>query len=215
MLIFSVEGLINEYVEPCVAIRDGVIVDDIEPLTDVEEIVFRPPFGALEAFNTSGGTSTLPKTLLGKVRELDYKTIRYPGHAAKIRTLFELGFMDSEPIDAGGTKVAPRAVLETLIDRNVEHGNGDIALMRVTVEGTLDGKSAIATYEMIDYADTETGLTAMMKGTSFPSSIVCLMMARGQTPPGAVPQELALDGETFIKELLARQLPLEMRLEVG
>jgi lysine 6-dehydrogenase len=210
MLVFSVQGLINEYVEPCVAIRDGRLVDDIAPLCDVEEIEFPPPFGSLEAFNTSGGTSTLPNTLLGLVRELDYKTIRYPGHADRMRTLLELGLMDATPIDAGGASVAPRAVLETLIEKNVPRGDDDVALVRVTVSGRKNGTPASAVYEMIDYSDERTGLTAMMRGTAFPASIVCLMMARGETPPGAVPQELAVDPDRFIEELLARGMPIEI-----
>lgn len=213
MLVFSVQGLVNEYVEPCVAIRQGKIVSDVEPLVDVEPIEFPPPFGTLEAFNTSGGTSTLPQTLAGKVRELDYKTIRYPGHADKIRTMFELGLMSSEPVEVRGAKVAPRDVLERLIDANVPRGNDDVVLVRVTVEGRKGGGRARAVYEMIDRRDDRTGLTAMMRGTSFPSAAVCVMMARGETPPGAVPQELALDGDRFIAELKARGLPLEVRLE--
>jgi len=210
MLVFSVQGLVNEYVEPCVAIRGGKVVEDIEPLIDVEQIEFPPPFGTLEAFNTSGGTSTLPRTLLGRVSELDYKTIRYPGHAAKMRTMLEIGLMDSEPIEVGGAEVSPRDVFETLLDTHIPHGDDDIVLVRVTVEGVKDGKSARATYQMIDHRDEKTGLTAMMRGTALPSSIICLMMGRGETPPGASPQELAVDGDRFIEELLARGLPLEM-----
>ncbi len=215
MLVFSVQGLINEYVEPCIAIRDGRIVDNIEPLVDVEDLEFPPPFGTLEAFNTSGGTSTLPMTLLGKVRELDYKTIRYPGHATAMRSMLELGLMDDEPIDARGTKVSPRDVLETLIDLNVPHGGDDIALVRVTVDGMKEGEPARAVYQMIDYADVKTGLTAMMRGTAFPASIICLMMARGETPHGAIPQELAVDGDRFIEEIVARGMPLEVSFETG
>jgi len=213
MLVFSVEGLINEYVEPCVAIRGGRIVEDVEPLVDVEEIEFPPPFGKLEAFNTSGGTSTLPHTLLGLVRELDYKTIRYPGHADKMRTILELGLMDSTPVDAGGLMVPPRSVLERVISRNVPKGGDDTVLVRVIVEGKKDGKKARAVYEMIDYRDERTGLTAMMRGTALPASIICLMMARGETAPGATPQELAIDGDRFIEEILARVMPLEVRFE--
>ena len=214
-LVFATEGLINEYVEPCVAIRDGRIVDDIEPLIDVEAIEFPPPLGTLEAFNTSGGTSTLPKTLHGKVKNLDYKTIRYAGHATRMRAMFELGLMSDDPIDVGGTRVAPRAVLEALIDANVPHGDDDIVLVRVTVDGRKDGRSARASYEMIDHKDPESGLSAMMRGTAFPSSIICLMMARGQTAPGATPQELAVDGDLFIEEILKRGLPLEVRFETA
>ena len=213
MLVFSVEGLINEYVEPCVAIRGGKIVDHVEPLVDVEEIEFPPPFGKLEAFNTSGGTSTLPHTLLGLVRELDYKTIRYPGHADKMRTILELGLMDSTPVDAGGLMVPPRNVLESVISKNIPKGKDDVVLVRVTVEGKKDGKKARAVYEMIDYRDEKTGLTAMMRGTALPASIICLMMARGETAPGATPQELAIDGDRFIEEILARGMPLKVRFE--
>lgn len=212
-VVFSAQGLINEYVEPCVAIHDGKLFDDIEPLVDVEAIEFPEPFGTLEAFNTSGGTSTLPKTLLGKVRTLDYKTIRYPGHAARMRAMFEIGLMSDDAIEVGGTHVAPRAVLETLIDANVPHGDDDVVLMRVTVDGRKDGGSARASYEMIDYKDPASGLSAMMRGTAFPSSIICLMMARGQIPSGATPQELAVDGDLFIEEIVRRGLSLEVRLE--
>jgi lysine 6-dehydrogenase len=213
MRVFSVEGLINEYVEPCVAIRAGVLVNDVEPLVDVEEIEFPYPFGTLEAFNTSGGTSTLPHTLLGMVRELDYKTIRYPGHADKMRTMFELGLMDDGRVEVGGVLVAPRALLEKLITRHVPVCERDIVLVRVTVEGRKDGRDARATYEMIDYCDDRTGLTAMMRGTAFPASIICLMAARGELRPGAVPQELAIDGDRMIEELHARGMPLTVRFE--
>jgi lysine 6-dehydrogenase len=212
-LVFSVQGLINEYVEPCVAIRDGRVVDDIEPLSDLEEIEFPEPLGRLEAFNTSGGTSTLPWTLLGKVRDLDYKTIRYAGHAAIVRAMYELGLMSSEPIEIRGGRVAPRDVLEPLLDRNLPRGDDDLVLMRVSVEGRIGTARKRAVYEMIDYADPETGLTAMMRCTAFPASVVCLMMARGQTPPGATPQELAIDGGILIEELRKRGLPLRTWIE--
>jgi len=213
-LVFSVQGLINEYVEPCAAIRDGRLVTDIEPLVDVEEISFAPPLDRLEAFNTSGGTSTLPRTLLGRVRDLDYKTIRYPGHAAIMRTLFELGLLSRREVELRGTRVAPRDVLERLIAEHAPRTEDDLVLLRVTVEGTKGGRPARAVYEMVDRKDPATGLTAMMRGTAFPSAIVCLMMARGQTKPGATPQELALDADAFIAEVRKRGLPLEASFEV-
>lgn len=213
-LVFSVEGLVNEYAEPCVAIRDGRVVSDIEPLADVEEIGFAPPLEKLEAFNTSGGTSTLPRTLLGKVRDLDYKTIRYPGHAAIMRAIFELGLMSSEPAEFRGVRVAPRDVLEPLLAANMPSNEDDLVLVRVTVDGTKGGKWARAIYEMVDRKDERTGLTAMMRGTAFPAAIVCLMMARGQTSPGATPQELALDLDAFLAEVKKRGLPLETSFEV-
>ena len=81
-LVFSVEGLINEYVETARVIRRGEIAE-VDSMTELETLSF-DDFPALEAFQTSGGTSTLPETFHGKIRELDYKTIRYAGHCDEI-----------------------------------------------------------------------------------------------------------------------------------
>ncbi len=211
MIVFSVHGLINEYIEPCLAIRDGEIVT-AEPLTEVEEIEFPEPLGILEAFHTSGGSSTLPTTLLGKVRDLDYKTIRYPGHMTKMKTMLEVGLASDIPVNVGAVSVAPRDVLETCLERSLSGDDNDLVVLRVTVEGTRNGNHAVAVYEMIDYADDKIGLSAMMRGTSFPASIITLMMARGETPAGAIPQELAVDSERFIEEFLKRGMPLKVSL---
>src|SRR5690606_11402887 len=80
-LVFSVRGLTNEYLEPADVLRDGKL-QRVPSLGDVESLEFPAPYGTLEAFTTSGGCSTLPRTLAGRVRNLDYKTIRYPGHCA-------------------------------------------------------------------------------------------------------------------------------------
>lgn len=213
MIVFSVHGLVNEYIEPCLALRDGRLVE-IGSMTEIEEIEFPEPFGALEAFHTSGGCSTLPKTLLGQVRDLDYKTIRYPGHAAKVKAMIDLGLASSEPVDVGGARVAPRDVLEACLESTLPHEGDDVILLRVTVEGSKDGRRATATFEMIDRADPKTGLSAMMRGTSFPASIVTLMAARGEIAPGAVRQELAVNSQRFIDEFLARGMPLESRFDI-
>ncbi|HEY9733119.1 MAG TPA: saccharopine dehydrogenase C-terminal domain-containing protein, partial [Drouetiella sp.] len=89
---FAMDGLINEYVEDCTVIRDGKEFQ-VPSLTDIEEIEFPKPFGKLEAFNTSGGISTLPKTYAGKIQHMDYKTIRYKGHCEQMFLLKHLGLM--------------------------------------------------------------------------------------------------------------------------
>ncbi len=212
MIVFSVHGLINEYIEPCVVIRNGKI-EVTDPLVDVENIEFPDPFGTLEAFNTSGGSSTLPTSLLGKVEELDYKTIRYPGHVAKVKAMVDIGLASSVQIELGDVSVAPRDVLESCLASSLSEPDEDLVVLRVTVEGTKDERDTVVVYEMIDQMDTETGLTAMMRGTSFPASIITLMMARGQIPAGAYPQELAVDSTLFIEELLKRGMPLTTSVE--
>ncbi len=201
-LVFSVEGLINEYVEPARIIRNGRIAT-VASMTEVEEIEFPLPFGRLEAFQTSGGTSTLPDTFLGRVRELDYKTIRYRGHCERFKTMIDLGLCSSEPVAVDGVKFAPRRVLGELLVRNLPADEPDVVLVRVEVSG--GGRTL--RYDIIDRYDTASGLSAMMRTTAFPASIVALMMARGQTTAkGALPQERCIPPDRFMRELAARQI---------
>ena len=201
-LVFAVEGLINEYVERARVVRGGRIVE-IESMTEVEEIEFPPPFGRLEAFHTSGGTSTLPETYLGRVRELDYKTIRYPGHCAKFKAMIELGLCSSEPVNGS----VPRKLFGELLARHLPHDEPDAVLVRVEVAG---GGRRLR-YDIIDRHDETTGLSAMMRTTAFPASIVALMMARGQTTAkGALPQERCIPPEPFMQELAARGIRVDV-----
>ena len=201
-LVFSVEGLINEYVEPARVIRTGKITE-VESMTEIEALDFPEPFGRMEAFQTSGGTSTLPETFLGKVKELDYKTIRYPGHCEKFKLMIDLGLCSSDVIPAGGVTVAPRRVLGELLVRNLPADEPDVVLVRVEFKG--DGKRL--RYDIVDRHDQKAGLSAMMRTTAFPASIVALMMARGQTSPtGALPQERCVPPELFMKELARRNI---------
>src|ERR687893_3089763 len=116
-IVFSVEGLINEYVERARVIRGGELVE-VESLTEIESLAFPEPYGRMEAFQTSGGTSTLPETFLGRVQELDYKTIRYPGHCERFKLLVDLGLGLSEEIEVDGRGVRPRRVLGELLNRH-------------------------------------------------------------------------------------------------
>jgi saccharopine dehydrogenase-like NADP-dependent oxidoreductase len=83
-LTWSTDGLINEYCNPCEAIHAGRKID-LLPLEGLEH--FSLDGVRYEAFNTSGGLGTLCDTLTGKVRELDYKTVRYVGHRDLMKVL--------------------------------------------------------------------------------------------------------------------------------
>ena len=204
-LVFSVEGLINEYIEPARVIRGGKVVQ-VESMTEVEELTFPAPFGKMEAFQTSGGTSTLVETFLGKVRELDYKTIRYPGHCDKFKTMIDLGLCSSDVVEVDGKPVTPRRVFGDLLVANLPHDEPDVVLVRVEFAG--DGKRLV--YQIIDRQDEKTGLSAMMRTTAFPASIVALMMARNQTTSkGALPQERCIPPQPFMDELRKRNIVVE------
>lgn len=204
-LVFSVEGLINEYIETARVIRDGKITE-IASMTELERVEFEG-FPPLEAFQTSGGTSTLPDTFLGRVRELDYKTIRYAGHCEKFKTMIDLGLCSSQEILVDGQKIVPRRVLGELLCKNLPADEPDYVLVRLDFTGTKDGKRQTLRFDVIDSYDEQTGLSAMMRTTAFPASIIAQMMAKDEVlMRGATPQEKAIDAEKFVRQLEKRNI---------
>lgn len=204
-LVFSVEGLINEYIEKARVIHNGRITE-VESMTECESLSFEG-FPSLEAFQTSGGTSTLPDTFLGKVKELDYKTIRYAGHCDKFKTMIDVGLCSSEEIEVDGKSVKPRRVFGKLLEKHLPADEPDYVLIRLEFVGKKDDETKYLKYDIVDKQDEETGLSAMMRTTSFPASIIAQMMAKGEVSErGATPQEKVIDSDKFIKELAWRNI---------
>lgn len=129
-LVLSVEGSINEYVEKARVVHGGEIAE-VESLTELENSAF-DDFPALEAFQTSGGTSTLPDTFDGKTKELDYKTIRYAGHCEKFKTMIDLGLCSSEEIVVNKQKTTPRKMFGELLTKNLPADKPDYVLVRAS-----------------------------------------------------------------------------------
>ncbi|MFN0278055.1 MAG: saccharopine dehydrogenase family protein [Pyrinomonadaceae bacterium] len=208
-LVFSVEGLINEYIEAARVIRDGKITT-VDSMTEVEKLSF-DGFPALEAFQTSGGTSTLPDTFLGKIRQLDYKTIRYAGHCEKFKTMIDLGLCSSDEIVADFQKIKPRKVFGELLQKHLPADGPDYVLVRLDFVGKKEGETKRLRYDIVDKLDEATGMSAMMRTTSFPASIIAQMMARGDClSRGATPQEKAIDPDKFVAELDRRKIHISM-----
>jgi lysine 6-dehydrogenase len=208
-LVFSVQGLINEYIEDCVVIRGGQI-GHVPGLSELESITFPEPFGDLEAFQTSGGTSTLPQSLLGRVNSLDYKTIRYRGHCEQIRLLQDLGMTSSEPEQIDGAWIAPRAMLARRLEAMLPREGDDVVLLLAEAEGHADGQAVRRSIRIIDHNDPATGLSAMMRMTGFPTAIMARMLATGEvTAPGARPQETVVPAERLLDELARRGVAVE------
>ncbi|MEK7724717.1 MAG: saccharopine dehydrogenase C-terminal domain-containing protein, partial [Acidobacteriota bacterium] len=204
-LVFSVEGLINEYIEVARVIRDGEIAE-VESMTEIESLEF-DGFPPLEAFQTSGGTSTLPDTFLGKVKQLDYKTIRYAGHCEKFKTMIDLGLCSSEEIMIDYVKISPRKVLANLLTTFLPADEPDYVLVRVEVVGKKDRQDKRVCFDIVDKQDEQTGLSAMMRTTAFPASIIAQMMASGDVlMRGATPQEKAINSDKFVAELARRNI---------
>jgi lysine 6-dehydrogenase len=209
-MVFSAEGLLNEYWEPCIVLENGK-KKTVNPMTAVETLEF-DGIGEVEAFYTSGGTSTLPDTYEGKVDFLDYKTIRYPGHCQLFKPMLEIGLASRQEIEVEGQKVQPRAVLRAVLDKNLTLGGLDLVLVRLTLEGEKGGEPKMVVYEIVDRQDTRSGLTAMMRTTSFPASIIAWMAAAGQiTERGCKPQEMVVPPSLFLPQLKKRHINLVIK----
>lgn len=209
-LVFSANGLVNEYSEPCEVLHGGRPAM-VRPLADLETLRF-PPLGRLEAFNTSGGVSTLVRTLRGKVRELDYKTIRYPGHCEKVRLLLDLGLASVAPVEIGGREVSPRELLIRQLETTLGFEQDDLVLLRVDATGTRRGRPCRIRYRLFDRADRRTGLTAMMRCTGFPAALAAFTLGRGEARrAGVLPGELAFAPGHYLAGLRERGLRLTVR----
>ena len=207
-LVFSVEGLINEYIEVARVIRDGEI-REVDSMTEIESLEF-DNFPPLEAFQTSGGTSTLPDTFFGEIRELDYKTIRYAGHCEKFKTMIDLGLCSSDEIIADYVKVKPRKVFGELLQQHLPADGPDCVLVRLDFVGQENGGTKRLRYDIVDKLDETTGLSAMMRTTAFPASIIAQMMANGDVlQKGSTPQEKAIDPAKFVAELDRRNIKIQ------
>lgn len=125
-LTWSTEGLINEYGNPCVAVRDGRMVE-VAPLEGLEEIeIDGKPY---EAFNTSGGLGSLAETWAGRCEQMDYKTMRYPGHCERMRLLMNDLKLNED-----------RATLKRILENAVPQTLQDVVIIYVAVTGWQSGE---------------------------------------------------------------------------
>lgn len=213
-LVFSIEGLTNEYLERAYLLRGGRIVE-VESLTELEELEFPPPVGRCEAFITSGGTSTCPWTFAGKLEEFDYKTVRYPGHCEKFRVLCELGLLEPEPVQVGECQVAPRALFHKVAaPRLAFPEEPDLVVLRVICRGEDASGSVEVQLDLMDFYDETTGFSAMARTTGFSAAIVAAMIAQGKLreEKGVIPLERAVSPKPFLAELARRGFELAERV---
>jgi len=177
-LTWSTDGVINEYCEPCEAIVNGMR-REVQPLEEREQ--FSLDGVTYEAFNTSGGLGTLCNTLEGKVRTLNYRTIRYPGHAMIMRALLnDLRLRDR------------RDVLKDILEHAVPTTLQDVVIVFVTVSGRNDGRLVQETYANKIYSRNVDGrtLSAIQITTAAAICTVLDLLAAGELPQnGFIRQE--------------------------
>jgi saccharopine dehydrogenase-like NADP-dependent oxidoreductase len=187
VITWSPENLIDEYKRKARIVKEGKIIE-VEALTGLEEVEF-PGFGRLEAFYTDG-LRTLPHTITD-ASDMWEKTLRYPGHAEKIKLLKALGFFEEEQIDIEGVSVSPRKLTLKLFEQKLRKPEvKDIVALKVEVSGVKNGRQTRYVYHLLDYYDEKQGVTAMARTTASSASIVAqLMLKKALKEKGVVPTE--------------------------
>ena len=175
-LTWSVDGLVNEYCHPCEAIRNGRATE-VLPLEGLEH--FSLDGTEYEAFNTSGGLGTLCETLAGRVRTLDYKSVRYPGHRALMKMLLEDLMLRDDP-----------ETLKRLLRAAVPATMQDVVLVFVTVSGLRDGGLLQEVFARKIFADRAAPLSAIQITTAAGICAAVDLFREGRLPQsGFIRQE--------------------------
>jgi lysine 6-dehydrogenase len=209
-IVYSLEGALDYYTTPSWVLRGGRPVQ-VDALSEVESVEFPSPVGTLEAFHTGGGISTLPFAYQGKIDVMEYKTLRYPGHAAVVRPIRELGLLANEPIEVKGSKVVPRDVFIAAVSPKLSKPNGrDLVALQVQVSGARQGKATSVTFRLLDYYDAQHGISAMMRTTGYSLSITGQMQVDGRVVAKGVhtPDE-AIPFRDYVTELGKRGIRIE------
>jgi saccharopine dehydrogenase-like NADP-dependent oxidoreductase len=196
VITWSPENLIDEYMRKARIVKEGKIIE-VEALSGLEEIEF-PEFGKLEAFYTDG-LRTLPQTITDAY-DMWEKTLRYPGHAEKIKLLKTLGFFEEEQIDVEGVSVSPRKLTVKLFEQKLRKPEiKDIVALKVEVAGVKNGRQTRYVYHLLDHYDEKRGITAMARTTAYSASIIAqLMLKKALKEKGVVPTEkIGLDNALF------------------
>src|SRR5881296_2192992 len=196
-IVYSLEGALDYYTTPSWVLREGR-PERVDALSELEDVEFPSPVGTLEAFHTGGGISTMPWAYRGKVRTMEYKTLRYPGHVAIMRPIREMGLLSLDPVKMKGTEIVPRDAFIAAVSPQLTKPNGrDLVALRVDVQGKSGKRVA---WQLLDYFDEATGISAMMRTTGYSLAITGVMQVDGRirsagvyTPDEAVPFQAYVD----------------------
>ncbi|VDG98300.1 Saccharopine dehydrogenase [Lysinibacillus sphaericus] len=214
-IVFSLEGVFDHYTDSSRVIRDGKVLE-LPSLSEIETVHF-DEFGDMEAFHTSGGTSTLIESF-PDVQTLEYKTLRYPGHAEKLQLLVDLGLLSREStIQVDGKPLRVRDVMrEHLTPQMLLGDKKDAVLLRVLVSGEASGMTATYEYNMTVTKDTDMNETAMALATANTISVVAQMIGVGTiTKRGVYPPESIVPGDLYIEEMAKRGVHITETIHTG
>jgi len=204
-VVYSLEGVLDYYTTLSWILRDGRPLQ-MKALSEVERLDF-PGVGELEAFHTAGGLSLMARSYEGRIDRMEYKTLRYPGHADAMRAIRDLGLLSADPVEVGGVAISPRALFLAVAGPKLSREpreSPDVVALRVEVLGSRGGREIRLRWDLIDRFDPVTGITAMMRTTGFSLAITAMMQARGRIEPGSWTSAEIVPAEDYMEELGAR-----------
>ncbi|HLL85643.1 MAG TPA: saccharopine dehydrogenase C-terminal domain-containing protein, partial [Longimicrobium sp.] len=206
-IVYSLEGVLDYYTTLSWVLRDGRPLQ-VAALSEVEDLEFVGA-GTLEAFHTAGGLSTMAQRYEGQIPSMEYKTLRYPGHARAMETIRELGLLGLEPVEVKGQQVAPRDLFISVVGprlRKDYRESPDMVALRVEAEGDKDGEETLLRWDLLDRFDPETGITAMMRTTGFSLAITGALQAAGDIEPGVWTPDECMPAAVYIDSLARRNV---------
>lgn len=212
---FHIDGLTNEYDGEATFIRESRVIR-LPTFSEYERVNF-PLLGELEAFVTSGGTSTAIRVFQGKLRTYQNKTLRYPGHFEQFRAYKLLGLFDQEPVTSlGGMRVTPREFFHALLEPKIkaEESFRDICLIRVLVRGLKDGRRHEFKADIVDKYDEKTGFSSMQRLTGWHAAVMLEMAVQGKAAKGVKGLEEAVDPVSFMAEIRERGISVIENLDL-
>lgn len=206
-LLFSIVGLVREYTEYARIIKEGKLVR-VKPFNEIMSFSFPKPVGELEGFYTDG-LATLLYTMKG-MRNMSEVTLRWPGHASRIKFLIDAGFFDRKEMEVNGLSISPYDFTLALLEKKLSHGDSrDMTVMRVEVRGERGSMS----YYMLDLYDEKNSITSMARTTGYTCSIVASLVARRLIKgKGVLAPETAVSGKLFeklLEELAKRKVTIK------
>lgn len=212
-IVYSMHGVLDYYTTPVLVLEDGEPTE-VEALTGLETVTFAEPVGELEAFYTAGGISTMPFRYRGRIPVMEYKTLRYPGHARIMKAIRELGLLEMDELEVDGCEIIPRHAFIEIVSPRLRKPDGhDLVAMRVEVEGRKGGSDRRVTFDLVDRYDDENGITAMMRTTGYSLALTGLMQADGRIGAGVHTPDECVPGADYLREMATRGVEIARREE--
>lgn len=209
-LVFNIEGLVTEYNDQADILRNGLLTQ-VDTLEEMEAINL-PGVGNLEAFTTSGGTSTAPESWIGEVMNYEYKTLRYPGHCALMKIFKDWGFWSTDPVCTRSGSAIPRDVFCALAGPKLKAAiDTDLVIVHALGIGQKADRPARIEIDLLVKHSESTGFSAMEQITGSSTAIYAAAIAAGKMSKGCLRYETAMPGVDFVSELQKRGYEISIK----